>query len=227
MSLYETTSKSNKEVSQEYPYSKYIKPPSALGASPDGNLTALGNDVGALVAYTQVLVSGNSSAQTTGPLGNKYFMDTGGTCTTVNGETKPRHIYVNNVPSGNIPFISSAMGVNMSSFRGLIPGTLESGSYINPLGLLKAFSTNNTCQEITMATRDIDNRDSIESRYVNVEDIESYDPCWFKSRVNPISKRSCIEAMENQYPNDLLIQTYFLGVGSLGLYLLYKLMNKP
>ena len=31
-------------------------------------------------------------------------------------------IYVNNVPNGSIPFLSSAMGSNFSTFRGLVPG---------------------------------------------------------------------------------------------------------
>mgnify|MGYP006267627875 CR=1 FL=1 len=226
MSVYDSASKSNKEVTRDYPYSSYIKTPRDLGASPDGNLTALGNDIGALVAYTQVLVSGNSKGQTVRHLGNKYFLDTGGTCTTPEGESKKRYIYINNVPSGSIPIISSAMGVNMSEFRGLVPGVLESSSYLNPMALLKAFSANNICQEITMPTRDIENRDSMESRYVNQDDIETYDPCWFNSRVNPITKKRCVEAMENKLPPDILLHTYFLGIGILGLYTMYRLMNK-
>jgi hypothetical protein len=224
MSVFQTTMDSNKDVTQAYPYSQYIKTPAELGASPAGNLTALGNDIGALIGYTQVLISGDSAAQSVSPLGNKYFLNTGGTCTDTNGQSQTRYIYMNNVPSGRIPLISSAMGADMTQFRGLIPGTLESAAYLNPLVLLKAFSTDNTCQEITMSTRDTLNRDSVQSQYVNQHDIEEYDACWFDAKVNPVTGDTCREAMTTR-SNDIIVQTYFLGVGALGIFLLYRLMK--
>ena len=82
--------------SNTYPYSKYILPPGNLGASP--NPKALGNDVRALISYVQVLVSGRSKAQTVSPLGNRYFMDTGGKCKDATGAQQTRYVYINNVP---------------------------------------------------------------------------------------------------------------------------------
>ena len=224
MSIFKTTMDSNKDVTQAYPYSQYIKTPAELGASPAGTFDALGNNIRALLGYSQVLISGDSAAQSASPLGNKYFLNTGGTCTDTSGQSQTRYIYMNNVPSGRIPLISSAMGADMTTLRGLVPGTLESASYLNPLVLLKAFSTDNTCQRIVMDTRDTLNRSSVESQYVNQHDIEEYDACWFLTKVNPVTRESCREAMTTHSP-DIVVQTYFLGVGALGIFLLYRLMK--
>jgi glutaredoxin len=77
-------------------------------------------------------ISGQSKAQTVGPLGNKYFMDTGNSCTATDGSTQDRYVFVNNIPSGRIPFISSAMGTDMTQFEGLVPGVLEDLAAMDP-----------------------------------------------------------------------------------------------
>ena len=131
-------------LGDSYPYYKYIKTPSELGMSDKGNLKTLGKDVDGLLAYIDVLVTGKSKASATGkPLGNKFFLKTGGKCSSesegTNGEETDRYIYIDNVPSGNIPFLSSASGVNFSTMSGLIPGTISNLNAFNPVGLFRAF----------------------------------------------------------------------------------------
>jgi hypothetical protein len=223
MSIFNEVSASNSE-DRNYPYHKYIKSPSDMGVSSKGNLDALKTDVNALKAYVGVLLSGNSDAQPVRPLGNKYFMNTGATCNAPDGSTQPRFVYINNVPSGAIPLVSSAMGVDLTEFRGLVPGALEDMSYINPLKLFTAFSKGTNCQQITMDTRDIENSERTESQYVLDDDIKDYDSCWFKDRVNPVSKRTCVEAMT--LPHDKSVQMYATCIGILGIYILYSLLRK-
>ena len=208
-----------------YPYSKYILSPGNLGASPSPN--ALGNDVRALISYVKVLVNGNSSAQSVSPLGNRYFMDTGGKCKDAAGVKQTRYIYVNNVPDGNIPFISSAMGQNMSSFKGLVPGVLGNIAYINPGKLFSAFDKETPCQKIKMPIRDINNNETVEEKYVSESDIKEYNPCWFSTRQNPVTKLPCREGMSTYtIPDDKMVQVYAASIYLLGAYILFRLVQK-
>ena len=95
----------------------------------------MAKNVEGLIEYVELLVTGDSKASATGkPLGNKFFLKTGGKCAAIDSCSDPndastcekvdRYIYVDNVPEGNIPFISSGLGVNFSDFKGLIPGAM-------------------------------------------------------------------------------------------------------
>ena len=189
-------------------------------------MTALGKDIAALESYVGVLVSGDTKAHVgrIGPLGNKYFMNTGATCDAPDGSKQPRYVFVNNIPDGQIPFISSAMGQTTSQFKGLVPGVLGDISYINPLKLFTAFSQGTSCQQITMETRDIQNATTTDSQYVLNDDIASYNPCWFPDKKNPVTQESCKEGMT--LPNDKGVQLYVVGVGILGIYILHRLLHK-
>lgn len=226
MDLFAELSSSNSE-DRNYPYHDYIKPPDKLGVSSKGNLSALTNDIHALEDYVAVLENGKSKAQTVSPMGNKYFMSTGATCDAPDGSQQPRYVYINNVPDGNIPFLSSATGTNFTKAEGLVPGVLEDIAYVNPLKLFSAFTTSTKCQEITMDTRDIHNATGEESRYVLESDISDYSPCWFQDKVNPVTNKKCVEAMTvAPASKDPIVRVYFAGVTALGMYIVLKLMTK-
>ena len=178
-----------------YPYSSYIKSPDEMSAGPQGDYTTLNKDIKAMEAYIDVLVSGQSKAQNTptqGPMGNKYFLDTGGTCNTDDGDSVQRYAYINNVPDGNIPLLSGAMGTKFTQYEGLVPGILEDLGYIDPSVLFGAFSTGETnCREITMPVRDNQNVDATQSYYVADSDISTYDCSWFSDGTNPVTGQSC------------------------------------
>jgi hypothetical protein len=229
-----------KYIGPDYPYYKYIKTPSEIGMSGAGSLSQLGKDIDGLINYVELLVSGGGKASATGrPLGNKFFLKTGGKCTDkATSQDVDRYIYINNVPQGNIPFISSGLGVNFSEFKGLIPGTISNLNAFNPMEMFQAFLSGSKpdCQEITMETIDIYNNRSTESHFVTLVDIQNMDPCIFPNKTNPISGDKCRETFSNmnpsecytcyKIPKDPIAQIYFASLGVLGVYILYRIMEK-
>jgi hypothetical protein len=228
-----------KLLGPSYPYYKNIKMPNEIGMTDKGTLKALGKDIDGLIQYVELLVSGKSKASATGgPLGNKFFLKTGAKCVdNKTNEQVDRYIYVNNIPDGSIPFISNGLGVNFKDFRGLIPGAMGNLSVLNPFNILQAFLSGGTppCQEITMETVDVNNNKSSETHYVTLVDIGNMNPCSFSDKTNPKTGVKCKESFstynlneseEFPFPNDTFDQLYFAGLGGLGIYILYNLMEK-
>lgn len=230
-----------------YPYYKNIKTPSQIGMSDKGTIQQMTKDINGLIQYVQLLVQGKSKASATGSaLGNKFFLKTGAKCAATNKCTNKkdpstckqvdRYIYVNNVPAGNIPFISNGLGVNFSEFKGLIPGSMSNLNVLNPYAIMSAFLSGSTppCQEITMQTIDVRNNKSSETHYVTLTDIGNMDPCSFPKRKNPVNGAKCKETFQiNMENNDIQIMTddpigqlYLASLAGLGIYILYRFMEK-
>ena len=228
-----------------YPYYKNIKAPSDIGMSDKGTIQQMAKNVGGLIEYVELLVTGDSKASATGkPLGNKFFLKTGGKCAAIDSCSDPndvstcekvdRYIYVDNVPEGNIPFISSGLGVNFSEFKGLIPGAMGNLNVLNPFAILRAFlsGSNPPCQNITMQTITTDNVRSSEAHYVTLADITNLDPCIFPDKKNPATGQKCKETFKTNgepeilMPADPLAQLYFASLGVVGLFILYRIMEK-
>ena len=183
----------------DYLYWKRILKPSDIGMSSDGNFGALTNNVTGLIDYVEVLVTGNAGSTTGRPLGDKFFLKTGGQCTDVaSGNKVDRYIYIDNVPNGNIPFISSGLGgVDFTEFEGLIPGLLGDLGKLNPLNLFKSFmmGDNPDCMIVSLETItpavDGDLNDTgkdnygTEKQFVAVADVKNMDPCIFLNKKNP------------------------------------------
>ena len=239
-------------IGGDYPYQDNIKPPNDIGMNDKGTIPQLGRNVKGLVEYVKLLVTGKSRASATGgPLGNKYFFKTGATCQAVDTcvtdesgvatcDETDRYIYINNVPGGRIPLISSGMGVNFTEFRGLIPGALENINVLNPSAIFRAFkdSSKPECQRITMEVIDNKNNRTQQSNYVTLGDIKDMDPCWFNTntykKTNPITKQKCKESFKNPVganaevfmPDDTIDQLYFAGLAGIGIYIFYRIMEK-
>ena len=230
-----------------YPYYKNIKTPTEIGMSDKGTIEQMGKDIDGLIQYVELLVTGDSKASTTGgPLGNKFFLKTGAKCAAIDKCSDPnsdstceqtdRFIYIDNVPSGNIPFISSGLGVNFSEFKGLIPGSMGNLNVLNPFAIMRAFLSGSTppCQEITMQTIDINNNKSSESHYVTLADIQNMDPCIFPDSKNPVTGAKCKETFKTGVASDAspvmsddpIEQVYFASLACLGVYILYRIMEK-
>ena len=228
----------DKLLGPTYPYYKNIKMPSDIGMSDKGTLSALGKDIDGLIQYVEVLVTGKSDASTTGgPLGNKFFLKTGGKCVdSATNNQVDRYIYINNVPEGNIPFISAGLGANFSDFKGLVPGAMGNLNVLNPFAIMQSFLSGATppCQELTLETIDINNNKSSETHYVTVTDIKNMDPCSFSDRKNPVSGVNCKESFESisanaepiQMPDDPIAQIYFASLAVVGIYIFYRVMKK-
>lgn len=216
----------------DYPYYKYIKSPSDMGMGADGDKIA--TNIGGLIAYTELLVAGGGNASTTGnPLGNKYFIQTGAQCKDVaTGEAVTRSLYINNVPDGTIPLISSMTGESFSAFKGLVPGVLSDMEDLNPLQIFQAFMLGSEpdCQQQTMEVIDTNNVSSTDTQYIATADLQNMNPCWFTDGKNPITNAPCTEAFskiekKGKMPSDILVQLYYSSLGLLGLYLLMKIVT--
>ena len=221
----------------DYPYYKYVKTPSEIGMTDKGSLDALAKDIDGLVNYVELLVTGESNASATGqPLGNKFFLKTGAKCTDPsNGQDVERYIYIDNVPAGNIPFISSGLGINFPEFKGLIPGAISDLNVLNPFTIFQAFLSGGKqeCQEITMEIIDTHNSRSTETHFVSMIDLKNMDPCIFPDKYNRFSDKHCKETFTSMKkknsgygPNDPIVQSYFASLGVLGIYILFCLMTK-
>ena len=106
---------------------------------------------------------------------------------------------------------------------------------LNPYAIMRAFLSGSTptCQQITMQTINSTNDRSSETHYVTLSDITSMDPCSFPNKKNPVTGASCNETFTTMnpasivnMPDDIIAQLYFASLGVLGLYILYRLMEK-
>ena len=192
----------------------------------DGSLPQLGRNMGGLVDYVEVLITGKGASATGKPLGNKYFMRTGTKCTDVNTKKSvPRYIYINNVPSGGIPIISNVMGIKIDSFRGLVPGAIGNMSAVNPMALMSALSSGAKpkCEAITRETIDINNRVGTETQFVTIEDAkESFSGLAAAGGYTGIGIGT--RNMSTKMPSDPMTQVYFACLSALVIYLIYRFM---
>jgi hypothetical protein len=224
-----------------YNYSAQIKMPEDMGMSDKGDLSTLAKDITGLTEYVKALVSGNSKATKAKYLGNKFFLKTGAKCKSKDTQDEvDRYVYINNVPSGNIPFISGAMGVNFKEFKGLIPGVMSELNNFNPFTILSSFMSGSEpeCQEITLQVIDNSNNKTNETHYVTTTDLNNMDPCNFNDGKNPINNKKCVQAFTtlNDYSDfdnfslnnddDIYCCLYLLGLGFLLIYIIYKLLLK-
>jgi hypothetical protein len=233
----------------DYQYFKQIKTPGEMGVTSDGGLDNLANNIHALMADVEVLVSGKGDASVTGnPLGNKFFLKTVAKCKVVssdatNGSVVDRYVYVNNVPDGNIPFISSGLGgVQFTEFEGLIPGTMANAAALNPFSLFQAFMMGSTpdCQSVTLETIDVNNTVSSATNYVATADLKNMPASSFPNKTNPITGATEREAFTQRHyhrtrpctkrmggiPNGTISSLYYTSLGFLCLVLLYALTKR-
>jgi len=239
-------------LGDNYPYWKYINSPSKMGM--DGNRNSLTADVKGLMAYSDLLISGQSRASATGhPLGNQYFLNTGGQCCISKDssgnciEQVDRYMYINSIPDGSIPFIQNDMSSDSNAPKGLLIGILEDLEVLDPFALFDAFtsSSNPTCMQITLQVTDTSNNVSQDTQYVAESDVNKISPCKFTdskyNKTNPFNNKKCGEAFSNinnayfdedsqsldrYYPTDPIILLYFILIFILGLYIFYKISYK-
>lgn len=239
-----------KLLGPSYDYIANIRLPSEMGMSSKGDLRTLGKDIEGLAAYLQVLVSGGGPAsKARGPMGNRFFLETGANCKArQNDDGSPseprdvsRYIYINNIPQGHIPLISSGVGANFTEFRGLVPGVLENLNAFNPVSMFAALTGGMTpdCRLLEMEEVDSNNNSTFAKHFVTDTDIETMDACWFMKkggkRMNPITNEMCrmtfmnmdgTTGMEPIIPKDMVSQGIFASLGVLGIYIAFKGMQR-
>ena len=118
-----------------YSYSDNIPGPSSLGVGSNGTFGQVSTNLAAVETYVKGMVTGDP------PLGNRFFINTGGTCTAIDGSVQSRYNYINNIPGGGSP----PAGLQDLSFlsndlRGLIPGIMEDIEGLDPYYLFTAMT---------------------------------------------------------------------------------------
>ena len=166
-------------LGQNYRYEKHIKSPQEMSMSSEGSFSAIGNNIGGLISYVELLVAGggNATKDANGPLGDRFFLKTGGQCTDIQTKNKvDRYIYIDNVPDGTLPFISASLGdQKFDSLKGLVPGILTNVAHIEPTKIFGAFmmGAEPLCMEVKRNVIDENGNSSEASHHLIRPDIES------------------------------------------------------
>tara|TARA_B100000902_G_scaffold53926_2_gene60663 strand:+ start:23 stop:760 length:738 start_codon:yes stop_codon:yes gene_type:complete len=219
----------------EYKYQDYINQPNEVGITSKGSIKQVKKNIRGLGEYAKLLISGGGKASKTGqPLGPQFFLRTKQNCMTTEGAEATRYVYVNHKPTGKGSFVSSAFGSNTSGAGGLIPGILGNLSTVNPGAVFTAFSesTKPECTELRMPVTPTENNDfkEEETQYVTINDIKSMDPCWFtlNNETNTETGVSCegFTNIHNMQDSDCFVTLFYGSLGIVGLYLLFKFMQK-
>jgi hypothetical protein len=225
-------------VGPNYEYAKFIKTPNEMGMS--GNASSISSNIAGIMNYIHILANGGGPASKNYelPLGNRYFLNMGGKCKTPAGDTVTRSLYVNNMSDGKIPFLQN-MGINTSSFKGLIPAILGDVNKLDPTRLFAAFNQPSTppCRNIYMKTIDENNIHGTGSGFVADNDIQGISPCAFVEGVNPINGEICTESFVGNkstkqnikgsvLKNKPIANIYTALVSFLMLYITYKFVYK-
>jgi hypothetical protein len=215
-----------KLLGPDYNYVSFINTPDEIGMGPDGNLSQLVDNVGGLVNYVELLATGTGKASTIGgPLGDSFFLPTGAKCTDVDtGNLVTRSIWVNNIPDGKIPFITSALnGKKFTDFEGLVPGVLGNLASIHPMQIFQAFTSGAypSCQLVSKTTRDENNVEAPGSGYLTMEDIQIMGTDGFTTLNKKKNKKD-----KSVMPDDEIVKLYYGALGLLGLYIFIKLFIK-
>ena len=233
-----------KLLGPDYAYSKQIKTPTEMDLSGVGSWDAIIANAAGLESYMKLLVEGGGHAsKVAGPLGDRFFLQTGAKCKDiVSGQDAIRSIYINNIPDGNIPLLSSAAGANFQTFEGLLPSTLSSLAGLNPLAIFQAFTegTNPDCKSISLETVDASNNASMKSGFLTISDIKGMNPCWFSDGKNPVTMEKhygCnpsrvgfenLQGIQSHITDctSIITYLYFISLFLLFCYILTK-VNKP
>jgi hypothetical protein len=188
----------------DYKYYQHIKTPEELGMSDKGSISALAKDINGIINYVELLVTGRGDANKSKggrPLGDRFFLKTGGQCKDqATGKLVDRYMYIDNVPDGSIPFVSSGIGYKFTTFEGLIPGILSDIDKINPMDMFKAFSQDSepACREITLETIGKDGEVGTETRFLPRDEIAVIEANNKKTKI--VVKPTFQEGADNEKP---------------------------
>jgi len=217
----------------DYDYVSFIRTPDQLRLGPDGSISQLVRNVGGLINYVELLSTGDGKASTIGgPLGDSFFLPTGAKCKDVaTGNLVTRSIWVNNIPNGKIPFITSTLnGAKFTTFEGLVPGVLGNLASIHPMQMFQAFmsGSNPDCQLVTKNTRNEKNIRNVGSGYLTMEDIQIMGTDGFTTMNAMKNKKEDKSVMhdDDDMHDDKIVKLYYGALGLLGLYIFIMLFKR-
>jgi hypothetical protein len=131
-----TANVSNDILGPSYSYTDNIPGPNSLGVGSAGTMGQLFTNVNAATEYVKVLITGDP------PLGNQYYVNTGGTCTAPDGSLKSRYNYINNKSVGSdlVPQGLNDLSFLTSDLNGLLPGAVGDIEGLDPLYLFNSMT---------------------------------------------------------------------------------------
>lgn len=132
-------SSSSDILGPDYSYADNIQGAASLGVGSNGSFSQLGTNADAIEYYVKTLITGDP------PLGNQFFVNTGGTCTAPDGQLRARYNYINNMSSGAAA-LPAAMSEIGSDFNGLIPGVVDDIEGLDPLYIFSAMAADSSPQ---------------------------------------------------------------------------------
>jgi hypothetical protein len=193
-----------------YSYADSITGPTSLGVGSNGSLGQLITNAEAVAYYVEALITGNP------PLGNQYFVNTGGMCTAPDGSLQSRYNYINNMSSGAaaLPPAISELGAD---FNGLIPGVADDIEGLNPLHLFSSLSADANPQCLCVACPVSTTAAGVDARFVT----GSLDPDITGSSCNIAPPEICLaaqntkESFSNRETVVSIIPTILAGLGFL------------
>jgi len=170
-----------------YSYADHIQGPSELGVGNEGTMAQLGRNTQGITQYVKYMISGPA-------LGDRYFVNTGGSCVAPDGSTQSRYNYINNVPDAAAD-LPDSMKKNFSGiasdFNGLVPGMIGDIAGLSPVSLFRSLAADSTpsCECYTCATTS-----TSESRFLNTKLTPDFNPDLCKqvdvSQCKPPAKES-------------------------------------
>ena len=123
-----------------YSYSANIPGPTSLGVGSSGSIGQLTSNFNAAIDYVKVLITGDP------PLGNQYYINTGGTCVAPDGSTQVRSNYINNMSTGSdlVPSSLNELSFITSDLNGLLPGAVGDIEGLDPVYLFNSLTASGT-----------------------------------------------------------------------------------
>ena len=190
-----------------YSYADNIPGPSSLGIGTDGTFSQLGSNLSGIGTYVSVMIDGDP------PLGNQFFVNTGGTCVAPDGSSQSRYNYINNKPN-SADLLPAGMGEIGSGVNGLVPGVIGDIEGLNPMYMMNALMADSSpkceCYKCDVTT-------GVSSRFLTT----TLSPDYNSTNCTQVDVSQCTsESFENQY-NYSPIPT-FIAVGILVYLLLTK-----
>lgn len=192
-----------------YSYMEHIKSPSELGVGSRGTVGQIATNTSAIGSYIKYMISGPA-------LGNRYFVNTGGSCEASDKSIQSRHNFINNVASGAqlLPqSMKSSLGGIASNFDGLIPGMMEDAEEgLNPVNLFSSLSADSTpaCECYTCETSG-----GPQSRFLNKDLTPDFDPDICKQ----VDISKCIETKEGFTDISNSVYPILIGIGFLAIFI--------
>ena len=192
-----------------YSYMEHIKSPSELGVGSRGTVGQIATNTSAIGSYIKYMISGPA-------LGNRYFVNTGGSCEASDKSIQSRHNFINNVASGAqlLPqSMKSSLGGIASNFDGLIPGMMEDAEEgLNPVHVFSSLAADSTpaCECYTCETSG-----GPQSRFLNKDLTADFDPDICKQ----VDISKCIETKEGFTDISNSVYPILIGIGFLAIFI--------